>query len=534
MTNSVPEIENHDVIFVIGSNTTETHPIVGLRIKKAIRQGAELIVADPRKIDLARFSAIWLQQRPGTDIALLNAMMHVIARENLFDKTFIDSRTEGFDSFRSFLDEYTPEVGEKITGVPKDLIIRAALLYGNAIRPGIYYTMGITQHTHGTDNVFSIANLALMTGNLGRESTGVNPLRGQNNVQGATDMGCIPDFYPGYQRISIPGIKSKFEEFWNVKLSDNKGLTSTEMFSEALSGTIKALYIMGENPFLSDPDQNHTVKALKNLEFLIVQDIFLTETALFADVVFPAACFAEKNGTFTNTERRVQRVRKALEPPGKAREDSFIISDVAYRLGYNMRFKFIEEVFQEAGKLWPALRGITYARISKKGIQWPCPTVDHPGTQFLFKGGFPRGKAPFTNVHHRPSEELPDSEFPFILTTGRELFQYHTGTMTRRVDAINTVLPTASIEMHPDDAESLGVKDEDMVCVSSRRGSIDISVSVSPRPAKGVVFIPFHYKEAAANILTNAALDPISKIPELKVCSVNIKPLTNKKEVSHD
>lgn len=534
MTNSIPEIENHDVMFVIGSNTTETHPIVGLRMKKAIRQGAELIVADPRKIDLVRFSTLWLQHRPGTDVSLLNAIMHVIARENLFDRNFIDSRTEGFDSFKSFLDEYTPEVGEKITGVPKEHIIKAALLYGSAIRPGIYYTMGITQHTHGTDNVFSIANLALMTGNLGRSSTGVNPLRGQNNVQGATDMGCIPDFYPGYQRITIPGIKSKFEQFWNAKLSDHKGLTATEMFNEALNGTIKALYIMGENPVLSDPDQNHTVKALKNLEFLIVQDIFLTDTAEFADVVFPAACFAEKNGTFTNTERRVQRVRKALEPPGEAKEDSFIISELAYRLGYDMRFNFIEEVFQEIGKFWPALKGITYGRISSNGIQWPCPTIDHPGTQYLFKGGFPRGKAPFTTVHYRQSEELPDKEFPFVLTTGRELFQYHTGTMTRRVAEINTILPTASIEMHPDDAKDLGVENGEMVSVSSRRGAIDIQVSISPRPAKGVVFIPFHYKEAAANILTHSALDPISKIPEFKVCSVHIKPINSKKEVSHD
>ena len=464
--------------------------------------------------------------------------MHVIAKEELFDRNFIDTRTEGFDSFQRFLDEYTPEVGEKISGVPKELIIKAALIYGNAVRPGIYYTMGITQHTHGTDNVFSIANLALMTGNLGRESTGVNPLRGQNNVQGATDMGCIPDFYPGYQRITIPGIKSKFEQIWKVKLSDSKGFTSTEMISEALNGTVKALYIMGENPLLSDPDQNHTVKALKKLDFLIVQDIFLTDTAEFADVIFPAACFAEKNGTFTNTERRVQRVRKALEPPGEAKEDSYIITELAYRLGYDMRFNFIEEVFIETGKLWPALRGITYGRISSNGIQWPCPTVEHPGTQFLFKGGFPRGKAPFTTVHHRPSEELPDEEFPFILTTGRELFQYHTGTMTRRVDAVNVVLPTASVEMHPGDAEYIGVQDGEMVCVSSRRGSIDIKVSVSPRPAKGVVFIPFHYREAAANILTHAALDPISKIPEFKVCSVNIKPLKKrkkkKKEVIHD
>lgn len=525
MTNSVPEIENHDVIFVIGSNTTETHPIIGLKIKKAVKNGAELIVADPRKIDLVRFAGIWLQMRPGTDVALLNSIMHVIVKEDLVDEKFIEARTEGFESFKESLSEYTPEEGERITGVPKEDIIKTARLYGNAVRPGIYYTMGITQHSHGTENVYAIANLALMTGNLGRESTGVNPLRGQNNVQGATDMGCIPDFYPGYQKVTIPGIRRKFEMEWNAKLSDKVGLTATEVIGAANKGRLKALYIMGENPVMSDPDVNHTIRALQKLDFLIVQDIFMTETAELADVVLPAACFAEKDGTFTNTARRVQRVRKAVEPPGEAKEDSWIIMELANLLGYKMRYNYIGEVFREAGKVWPAVAGITYGRIEKIGLQWPCPTLDHPGTPYLFKGGFPRGKAAFSTVGYRPSEEVPDEEYPFLLSTGRQLFQYHTGSMTRKIDAINRVSPGAYIEIHPDDAERLGIKDADRVKVSSRRGSIDISVLISDRPSKGMTFVPFHFREAAANILTNTALDPIAKIPELKVCAVKIEAI---------
>ncbi len=523
MTNSIPEVENHDVIFVIGSNTTETHPIIGLKIKKAVRKGAELIVADPRKINLVRFADIWLQHRPGTDVALLNSIMHVIVREDLIDKKFIEEWTEGFESFRESLDEYTPEVGEKITGVPQEDIIKAAILYGNAVRPGIYYTMGITQHTHGTENVYAIANLVLMTGNLGRESTGVNPLRGQNNVQGATDMGCIPEFFPGYQKVMIPGIKEKFEKKWGVSLSGNIGLMATEMTDASLKGNLKALYIMGENPVMSAPDMNHTIKALKNLDFLVVQDIFMTETAELADVILPAACFAEKNGTFTNTERRLQRVRKAVEPPGEAKEDSWIVLELSSKFGYEMRYNFIEEVLHEAGDLWPAVSGINYVRLEKIGLQWPCPTLNHPGTPYLFKGGFPRGKATFSDIKYRPSEELPDNDYPFLLSTGRQLFQYHTGSMTRKISAINKVSPEAYIEIHPDDAKQLCVNDSDTVKVSSRRGSIEIKVLISDRPVKGMVFIPFHFKEAAANVLTNTALDPICKIPEFKVCVVKIE-----------
>jgi formate dehydrogenase major subunit/formate dehydrogenase alpha subunit len=525
MTNSIPEIENNDVLFVIGSNTTETHPIIGLRMKKAIRKGAKLIVADPRKINLVKFSHLWLQQKPGTDVALLNAIMHVLLQHNYLDRVFIMSRTEGFEEFRSNIEKCTPEYAEKITGVPKEDIVKAALLYGKAKNPGIYYTMGITQHSHGTNNVFSIASLALMTGNLGIESTGVNPLRGQNNVQGSTDMGCLPDLYPGYQKVTVPAVRAKFEKAWGVKLPKNMGLRATEMVGEAKKGNLKAMYIMGENPALSDPDINHTVKALKALDFLVVQDIFMTDTAELADVVLPAAAFAEKDGTFTNTERRVQRVRKALNPPGDAREDSWIIRALSEKLGYPMRYDSIEEVFQEIGSVWPGVVGITYGRIEKWGIQWPCTTVDHPGTPYLFKGGFPRGKAVFSVVEYRPSQELPDEEYPFMLSTGRHLFHYHTGTMIRKGDALNSIAPDAYVELNHGDARRLGLNDDEKVRISSRRGSIKIKVRLSKRVGKGRVFIPFHYREAAANVLTNTALDPVSKIPELKVCAVRIEKL---------
>ena len=523
MTNSIPEIENNDVIFVIGSNTTETHPIVGLRMKKAVKNGAKLIIADPRKINLVRFSTIWMQHKPGTDVALLNGIMHVILKENLTDKHFINEWTEGFDAFKKSIEDFTPAKAEKITGVPKKDIIAAARLYGQAEKAAIYYTMGITQHSHGTQNVFAVANLALMTGNLGKESTGVNPLRGQNNVQGSTDMGCIPDQYPGYQKVNIKTIKDKFEAAWGVQLSDKPGLTATEMTLAAEEGKLKALYVMGENPVMSDPDINHAVKAFKNLDFLVVQDIFMTETAELADVVLPATCFAEKEGTFTNTERRLQRVRKAVTPPGAAKEDSSIILELSKHMGFNMNYNFAEEVLQEVGQVWPAVAGITYNRIESSGLQWPCPTLNHPGTQYLFKGGFPRGKAVFTPVHFSPSKELTDKEYPFILTTGRQLFQYHTGSMTRKVPELNIVAPEAYIEINPTDAKSLKIADGDITKVSSRRGSINVKALVSERPAPGVVFIPFHYKEAAANILTNSVLDPICKIPELKVCAVKIE-----------
>jgi formate dehydrogenase major subunit/formate dehydrogenase alpha subunit len=527
MTNSMQEIENNDVLFVIGSNTKENHPIVALKMIKAKRKGARIIIADPRRVPLVRFADIWMQQKPGTDVALLNGMMHVIMKEGLIKKDFIASMTEGFDEeFRKNIEAYTPEAASKITGVPADTIIKAARLYGASEKAGIYYTMGITQHAHGTENVFSIANLALMTGNLGKESAGVNPLRGQNNVQGSTDMGCIPNMYPGYQRVTIPAIKEKFEALWKAKLSDKEGMTATEMLPAAEKGILKALYIMGENPVVSDPNTTHSIKALKALDLLVVQDIFMTETAELAHVVLPGSSFAEKVGTFTNTERRVQRVRRAVNSPGAAMKDSLIIMEISKKMGYEMSYPHTVEIFREMGQAWPALAGMSYARLEDGGLQWPCPTPDHPGTQFLFKGGFPRGKGRFTQVTYKPSAEQTDKDYPFILTTGRLLFQYHTGGMTRRVKPINTVSPEAFVEINPADAKDLSLDDGMQVKISSRRGSITVKALVTKRPAKGVVFIPFHFKEAAANVLTSSTtLDPVAKIPSLKVSAVRIEKI---------
>ena len=526
MTNSLAEIENNDVLFVIGSNTKENHPIVALRMIKAVRKGAKLIVADPRRVPLVRFAHLWLRQRPGTDVALLNGMLHVILAEGLIDMPFIKSHTEGFDeSFRRTIAEYTPAAAEAVSGVPKEKIIEAARIYGAGKRAGIYYTMGITQHSHGTDNVFAIANLALVTGNLGKESSGVNPLRGQNNVQGSTDMGCSPNMYPGYQRVSVPTVRERFEALWGVKLPDHDGLMANEMLDGALAGKVRALYVMGENPVISDPDTGHTAKALNALELLIVQDIFLTETAELAHVVLPGTSFAEKVGTFTNTERRVQRVRRIVSPPGQAMKDSVILVEISKRLGYEMIYHHTEEIFQEIGKAWPAVAGMSYSRLEEEGgLQWPCPTPNHPGTPYLFKGGFPRGKARLTNVRYRPPVEEPDTAFPFILTTGRMLFQYHTGTMTRRNEAIEAVAGRPYVEINTEDAQALGLENGVRVSVTSRRGSIKLMAQVTNRPERGVVFIPFHYREAAANILTSStALDPICKIPELKVATVRIE-----------
>jgi predicted molibdopterin-dependent oxidoreductase YjgC len=372
--------------------------------------------------------------------------------------------------------------------------------------------------------VFSIANLALITGNLGKASSGVNPLRGQNNVQGSTDMGCVPNLYPGYQRVNIPGVRQRFEELWKTKLSGKEGLTAPDMLAAAEKGSLKALYVMGENPVLSDPNMAHTVKALKALDLLIVQDIFLTETAELAHVVLPAASFAEKVGTFTNTERRVQRVRRAVNSPGMAMKDSLIIMELSKRMGYDMSYSHTVEIFREMGQAWPALAGMSYARLEEGGLQWPCPTPEHPGTQFLFKGGFPRGNGKFTIVRYRPSVEEADKDYPFIMTTGRLLFQYHTGGMTRRVKPIEAVSSEAYVEINPEDARALAIEGGSRVKVTSRRGAITVKAVVSKRPGRGVVFIPFHYKEAAANVLTSStSLDPIAKIPSLKVTAVRVE-----------
>ena len=512
------------MIFIIGSNTKESHPVVANRMIKAYRKGAKIIVADPRRVPMVKFAEVFLRIRPGTDIALLNGMAHVIVKEGLHNGEFIREKTEGFEEWKKSIEEYTPQRAEEITGAPKEDIIKAARLYGSSRRAGIFYTMGITQHTCGTDNVRSIANLVTLTGNIGRECTGVNPLRGQNNVQGSSDAACLPNVYPGYQRVDLPEIRQKFESAWGVALSPNPGLTATEMMDSAVEGKIRAMYIMGENPIITDPNMHHTIKALKSLQFLVVQDIFMTETAELADIVLPAACSFEKDGTFTNTERRVQKVRRAVDPPGEARDDLSIIMEVSKRLGYPMEYGSPGEVLREYGKLWPAMAGITFERLDKEGIQWPCPSEEHSGTQYLYKDGFPKGRVDFSPVVYCPPAEITDAEYPFVLTTGRNLFQYHSGSMTRRVKPIETHAGEAYVEMNPLDGNKLDIKNGEMIKVASRRGEIHIRARITRRVSEGTVFIPMHYREAAANIITNDALDPYVKIPEFKVCAVKVVP----------
>jgi formate dehydrogenase alpha subunit len=526
MTNSIDEIKHADCIFVIGSNTTEAHPVIGLAIKEAVvNNGAKLIVADPRGIDLVRFAAVHLAQKPGTDVALVNAMMNVIVSEKLHNESFLQERTENFAALAETIVDCTPEKAEAITTVPAETIRQAARLYATARAASIIYSMGITQHTTGTDNVLTLANLAMLTGNVGKESTGVNPLRGQNNVQGACDMGALPNVYPGYQSVEDAQIRARFEQAWNVRLPDKKGLTVVEMMHAVEHDRLKALYIMGENPALSDPNLNRTRKAIEKVDFLVVQDIFMTETAEYADVVLPSACFAEKDGTFTNTERRVQRVRRAVAAPGRARQDWEILCDLATRMGYPMTYGSASQIMDEIASVTPIYGGVSFERLETTGLQWPCPDRQHPGTKYLHVGRFSRGKGKFHAVPFRNPAEVPGPGFPFVLSTGRLLYQFHTGTMTRKSRAIHQVSPTGYVEVHVEDAQRLGIADGQMVEVTTSRGKVATPARVTTNIEKGWLFMPFHFQEGPANALTHDALDPVAKIPEYKVCAAQIRAL---------
>lgn len=545
MTNTIAEIENTDVILVTGSNTTEGHPIIGRRVKRAVeRKRAKLIVIDPRKIELVKYAHIWLQPRPGTEVAWLNGLMHVIIKEGLWAKDYVAQRTEGFDELREAVAEYTPEYVEQISGIPAHDLVRAARLYAEAPKAMILYAMGITQHSTGTDNVKSLANLAMLCGKVGIEGGGLNPLRGQNNVQGACDMGALPNVLPGYQRVTDENILAAFQQGWGtgVRLSNRVGMTSTEMIEAIHHGKLHGLFIMGENPAVSDANASLARQAFQDIEFLVVQDIFLTETAQLADVVLPAASFAEKDGTFTNTERRVQRVRKAIEPPGQARADWQILADLGERLALRLQaempgtsgnrhpfgywqYRSAEEIFAEAARLTPSYAGISYERLEQGGLQWPCPDKYHPGTPILHTRRFARGAGKFFGVRWIPPAEVPDAEYPFYLSTGRIRYHYHTGTMTRRSKGLDLIAPEERIEMHPEDALRMGIANGDRVRLTSRRGAIEARVRLTDRSAPGMVFGTFHFAESPINLLTNDALDPVAKIPELKVCAVRVEKL---------
>ncbi len=523
MTNTIDEIEGARCIFVIGSNTTEAHPLIGSRIIKAKEKGAQLIVADPRKIHLAGCADIFVRQNLGTDVALINGIMNVILKEGWHNSTFIEERTEGFEGFQKLVEGYTPEKVEEITGVHAKDIRRIAEAYARSESSTIVYAMGITQHITGVDNVKSLANLAMLCGHIGRESTGVNPLRGQNNVQGACDMGALPDVYPGYQAVTVEQNAKKFAKVWNTKLSAKIGLTLTEMLKAAVAGKIRAMFILGENPMVSDPDIQHVKEALKSLDFLVVQDIFLSETCQLADVVLPGVSFAEKDGTFTNTERKVKRVRKAIEPIGDSRQDWQIICDLSTRMGYEMSYADPSQIMEEIAQVTPSYGGIHYDRIEEDGLHWPCPNREHPGTPYLHKDQFSRGLGLFHAVEYLPPGELPDEEYPYMLTTGRVYVHYHTGTMSRRSPSLNKEVEEGYVEINPQEAKKLRISQGERIKIRSRRGEIEIKADLSERVQRDTLFVPFHFAESAANVLTNPAMDPIAKIPEYKACAGRIE-----------
>ncbi len=509
-------------MLVIGSNTTETHPVISYRVREAVRRGARLIVADPREIDLTGIADYHLRLHPGTDVALINGMVNIIINEDLLDINFIKERTEGFEKLKSAVSRYTPAYVEEITGVPAATLRSAARVYGAAEKAAILYTMGVTQHTSGTDNVLSLANLSMVTGNIGKPSTGVNPLRGQNNVQGACDMGALPNVFTGYQKVGDRAIQEKFSSAWGVPLNSQPGMAVTRMMDAALSGEIKGIYIMGENPVLSEANAGHAIEALRSLKFLVVQDIFMTDTARYADVVLPAAAWAEKLGTYTNTERRVQLSFPAVKPPGKARPDWEIITELGRRLGLNWDYRGPEDVFAELAGLTPSYGGLSYRRLQEQGIQWPCPEADHPGTRYLHGEKFVRGQGMFTPVEYRvPAEEACD-DYPFLLSTGRHAFHYHTGTMSRQSAGLEQHRPEERVQVNPLDARRLELQEGDWAEISSRRGTVTARITITERVNPGTVFMTFHYREAAANLLTNNALDPVASIPEYKVCAVKV------------
>jgi len=525
-TNSFDQIEDANVLFIIGSNTTEAHPIVSLKIIKAARKGAKIIVADPRKIELVDLASTWLNLKPGTNIALLNGMMNVILREGLEDCDFISSRTEDFEEFRKVVEEYPPERAAEITGIPTEKIIEAARLYAEAEKAMIIYSLGMTEHITGTANVMSLGNLAMLTGNVGRRSTGIMPLRGQNNVQGACDMGALPNNYVGYQPVTDPDIQAKFEEAWKVKLPNVPGQASTQMLEDALEGGIKGLYILGEDPAQTDPDTNRVRASLKSLDFLVVQEIFPTETTKYADVILPAASFAECDGTFTNGERRIQRVNKAI-PAICSLENWQTICLIAQKMGYPMSYGHPSEIMDEIASLAPMFAGVSFSRLGIGGIQWPCPSPDHPGTETMHVEKFSRGLGKFNAVEHKSPAEQPDPDYPLILTTGRRREHYNCGSMTRRSKGIMWVWPEEAIEISPMDAEELGVCDGEVVLVSSRRGEVKTKARVTDKSSRGVAFMSFHYPDALTNLLTNAALDPVAKTPEFKACAIRIEKITS-------
>ena len=525
VSNQVAEVSEAEVIVIIGSNPTTNHPVAATFIKNAARAGKTLIVMDPRRNDIARHADYFLQFKPDTDVAMLNAIMHSIIKQGLVDKDFIAKRTEGYAELEKHLQDFSPEEMEKICGISAETLHEVARVYASSKASIIFWGMGISQHIHGTDNSRCLIALSLMTGQIGRPGTGLHPLRGQNNVQGASDVGLIPMVYPDYQRVDNPHAQARFESLWDTKLDPNPGLTVVEIMDEITNGKIHGMYIEGENPAMSDPNLNHARKALASLKHLVVQDIFMTETAMFADVILPASAFPEKDGTFTNTDRRVQLGRKAVEPPGEAKQDLWIIQEIANRLGLNWSYSGPADVFAEMREGMDSIKGMSWDRLEHEhSITYPCDTPEDPGQGIIFINDFPteNGLAKFVPAKFTNADELPDAEYPFVLITGRQLEHWHTGAMTRRATVLDAIEPVAVAAINPKDLERLGIQAKDMVRISSRRGTVECYARADDGVLEGQIFMPFCYHEAAANLLTTDALDPFAKIPEFKFCAIKI------------
>ena len=525
MSNPLADMDKPDVIFCLGTNMTECHPVAATRIKRAVKRGARMIVADPRRVELVNWSDLYLPIRVGSDTALLLAMQHVIAREGLCDDRFIEQRTRDSEAFLEHIREFTPEWAEPITEVPAADIEQAAIWYGQADRGAIYYTLGVTEHICGVDNVKSLCNLALMTGNVGREGTGINPLRGQNNIQGAGDSGAIPNNYPGFQPVDVPANQAKFRRLWGVEIDREPGITKVTAL-DLCGDRIRAMLIDGENTLISDPNRSHCEKALRSLDHLVVIDLFLTETAELADVVLPATAWGETDGVYVNTERRVQRVRAAVPPPGDAKPDWWIVSRLGQRLGLEgMDYRSPREVFDELCSISPIYRGLDWDRIGRRSFHWPVPGPDHPGTPILHRDEFVNGRGIFSCVNYRDPAETISADYPLWLTTGRRLPSYHTRTQTGRSEGIDYLLAEETLEIHPEDAERLNLADGDWCRMSSVRGSVKVKVRCTPRSPRGTVFTSFSFAEVPVNRLTGSGYDPVTQTPELKVCPVNVEAL---------
>jgi len=528
MTNCISDFMNgeSDVIFMIGSNPDTSHPITGLRIRQAIKKGAKLIVADPRRTDFAKQANLWINHQPGTDVALINGMSHIVLKEDLWDKEYVKERTENMEELEIVLEKYTPEYVSEITGVPVDALYEAARLYASpGKKSAIVYGMGIAHWAAGTDNVKAISNLALLCGKIGVRGGGINPLRGQNNVQGACDMGALFNTLPGYAGLTRDDIFDKYEKMWGVKMPRKQGKPATEVWDNILDGNIRGIYVFGEDPVLADPNAGHAVAAIDKLDFMVVQDIFLTDTAKKADVVLPAACFAEKDGTFTCSERRVQRIRKAFDPPGEAKADWEIFCALSAKMGYEMHYDSASDIFDEVCSLTPQYAGMSYERIDEKGLQWPVPTKDHPGTPVLHVGQFARGKALFMPTDYEPPKEQPDDDYPMLLTTGRDVEHYNFGSMTRRTPCIEKIRSEALADVHPVDAERLGISERSWIRIKSRRGEVKVRATISDRVQVGTIFMPYHYAEVPINNLTLNHLDKLSRSPQYKACAIKVEVL---------